>query len=117
MAEIPITIFSNEALRKDFVWLKRKAGFESERRPTIDQCEPRDLSGQAFTLQIVSDRGVALAEYPVDIVDPIGGRLQLFAPNSLIVKQRGRALRFHVMTTEAGEPRRVFGGTLTVQAI
>ena len=125
MSEIPLRVASNAALIKDLVALKLKDEFVGKvKKPTFEQCEPRDLRGYTFTAKarafINGKPQTLVVTLGVNVIDLEQGTIQLYSVDEhkpLLERHKpseGKEVRWDVVGVKNGVPRQFWRGTLEV---
>lgn len=114
MANIPISVFYNEDLSRDFTLSVRQPAFATVARPTLDQIQPMLIAGATFECDATfGSRSVAIA---VDVVDPATSRINLSLPRAQLKSVKGQTGSYALLMTQNGVTRRLWGGPIAVTA-
>lgn len=112
MAQVPITVWHDEDLVVDFTLLQKKAEFAHIKRPTIDQCEPRDITDATFDCE--AKFGSRVLPITVEVIDEGEAHIQFRAPMASLIPLKNKTGEYKLRMLKDDIWRVLFTGPFAV---
>lgn len=109
--EVPISVYHNEDLAKDYVLRVRKAEFALVKKPTLDQTDLRDITGATF--EAVARFGSRELIIGLNIDVPTS-RIQFRLEEAALLPFKGKSGVYDLLMTQSGVTKRLWGGPFTI---
>jgi hypothetical protein len=114
MANINITLSVLDDLQRDFPLVVRQAEFANVARPTLDQCDPMDISGATFSAAVAVDGTRIFVPITVTVVDPVNSKIRLSLDRSKHKAFVDKPSSYYVLMVQNGKYSRLWRGSYTV---